>query len=117
MPVNISYIAEENLLNLIFQGNLDAGLSRDISSICRNLSSCVKSCILDLSAVDHLFDSGVALLQVLYLRLSELGIEVLILGEHPDIRGQIAPITGTTSNPSPAGTLVSYFRPRLSSRG
>jgi len=116
MPVRISYIAEENLVNLIFEGNLDVGLSRDISSICRNLSSCVKSCIIDLSAVDHLFDSGVALLQVLYLRLSELRIEVLVLGDHPDIRGQVPIITSISSNRSPAGTVVSPFCSRSSSR-
>ena len=100
MPVTISYIAEENLSNLIFHGNLDVSISQDISAICRNLSSCVKSCIMDFSAVEHLFDSGVALLQVLYLRLSELGIEVVILADCPDIRRQIPIITRMPSNPA-----------------
>ena len=103
MPVNISYIAEENLANLIFHGNLDVSLSRDISAICRNLSSCVKYCIIDLSAVEHLFDSGVALLQVLHLRLSELGIEVVILADCHDIRRQVPIITRMPSNPAPVG--------------
>jgi len=112
MPVNISYIAEENLANLIFQGNLDVSLSQDISAICRNLSSCVRSCIIDLSAVEHLFDSGVALLQVLYLRLSELGIEVVILADCPDIRRQVPIITRMPSNPAPVrhpGQSVLYI--------
>ena len=100
MPVTISYIAEENLANLIFHGNLDVSISQDISAICRNLSSCVKSCIMDFSAVEHLVDSGVALLQVLYLRLSELGIEVVILADCPDIRRQIPIITRMPSNPA-----------------
>ena len=105
MPVNISYIAEENLANLIFHGNLDVSLSRDISAICRNLSSCVKYCIMDLSAAEHLFDSGAALLQVLYLRLSELGIEVVILADCHDIRRQVPIITRMPSNPAPVRHL------------
>ena len=101
MPINISYIAAENHVDLIFQGNLDVSISQDIWVICRNLSSCVKSCTINLSAVEYLFDSGVALLQVLYLRLSKRGIKVLIMSDCPDIRRQVPIITRMPSNPAP----------------
>jgi len=103
MPVKISYCAAENHADLIFEGNLDVSLSHDILAISRNLSSCVKSCTVDLSAVEHLFDSGVALLQVLCMRLSEHGIKVLIVSDNPDICRLIPHITHTPANPSPGG--------------
>ena len=101
MPVTISYFAEKNQADLIFQGNLDESLSRDIWAICNNLSSCMRSCTIDLSAVDHLFDSGVAVLRVLYLRLCEHGIEILILSDHPDILGRVPLITRMPLHSSP----------------
>ena len=101
MPVNISYVKTENHVDLIFRGNMDVSLSRDILAVCRNLSPCVKSCTINLSAVDHLYDSGIALLQNLYLRLSELSIEVVILSDRADIHRQVPIITGMPSNSSP----------------
>ena len=103
MPVKISYCAAENHADLIFEGNLDVSLSQDIREICRNLSSCVKSCSVDLSAVECLFDSGVALLQVLCLSLREHGVKVLILSDNPDIRSLIPHIARMPANPSPVG--------------
>jgi len=49
MPVYVSYIADEKL-------------SQEIWGICRSASSNVKTCIIDISSVHHVFDSGIALL-------------------------------------------------------
>ena len=100
MPVKISYIADENLAILIFQGNLDMSSSQDISAICRNLSSCVKSCTIDLSAVERLFDSGLVLLQELCMRLSEHRIKTLILSDHAASRRLAPDITCMPTNVS-----------------
>ena len=100
MPIKISYCAAENHANLIFGGSLDVSLSQDIRVICRNLSSCVKSCTVDLSAVENMSDSGVALLQVLCVHLSERGI-VLTLSDNPHIRRLIPHIARMPSNPVP----------------
>ena len=101
MPINISYDKVENHVDLIFRGNMDVSLSRDILAVCGNLSSCVKSCTIDLSALDHFHYSGIALLQVLYLRLSELKIDVEILTDRPCDTGRIPMITRMPSNPVP----------------
>jgi len=100
MPVNISYDETENHVDLIFEGNLDMSYSRDMWSISRNLSSCVESCTIDLSAIEHLFDSGVALLQVLYIMLSERRIKVSFLSDHAASRRLVPVITRMPTNVS-----------------
>ena len=101
MPVYVSYIADEKRIDLVFKGNLDLNLSQEIWGICRSASPNVKSCIIDLSSVHHVFDSGIALLQLLYLRLSELGIIVVILSDHPKVQERIPILAQNLSYPSP----------------
>ena len=108
MPVHVSYIEEENRLDLSFEGNLDVSVSRDISGICRRVSASLMTCIIDLSDVERLFDSGVALLQMLHRRLSEFGVTVVILSDHPEIRGRIPSIAWTSSHARPRGRLDQF---------
>ena len=105
MPINISYDKVENHVDLIFRGNMDVSLSRDILAVCGNLSSCVKSCTIDLSALDHFYYSGISLMQVLYLRLSELKIDVVVLTDRPCDTGRIPMITNKPIRSLP----VSHF--------
>ena len=93
MPVHASYIEEEDRLDLSFDGNLDVSVSQDICDVCRQASPNLKSCIIDLSDVERLFDSGVALLQMLYRRLNALGTIVVILSDSPEFRAKIPIIT------------------------
>ena len=97
MPVHASFVADQ--LDLTFQGNLDASISQDIVDICKRISSSLKFCIIDLSGVERMFESGVALLRVLHRRLSERGITVVILSDHPEIRERIFDITPVPSYP------------------
>jgi anti-anti-sigma regulatory factor len=105
MPVHISYIEEENRLDLSFEGNLDVSVSRDISGICRRVSSSLMTCIIDLSGVERLFDSGVGLLQMLHRRLSELGVTIVILSDQPEIRERIPSIAWTSLHAMPRARL------------
>ena len=89
MPVHASYIKEEDRLDLSFDGNLDLSVSQDICDVCRYASPNLKSCIIDLSGVERLFDSGVALLQMLYRRLNALGTIVVILSDSHEFRKKI----------------------------
>jgi len=93
MAVHTSYIKEEDRLDLSFDGNLDVSVSQDICDVCKHVSPNLKSCIIDLSDVERLFDSGVALLQMLYRRLNALGTIVVILSDCPEFREQISVIT------------------------
>ena len=97
MPVNALYVADQ--LDLIFQGDLDATISQDIRDICKGISSNLKFCIIDLSGVERLFESGVAQLRRLHRYLSELGIVVVILSDHPEIRERVLDITPMSSHP------------------
>ena len=95
MPLHASYIADESRLDLSFDGNLDVSVSQDVCDICRGTSAGLRSCIIDLSNVERLFDSGVALLQMLYRRLSELGTTIVILSDSPEIRERVPVIART----------------------
>jgi ABC-type transporter Mla MlaB component len=86
MPIHSSYIVEELRLDLSFSGNLDVSVAQEICDICRSLQSDLRSCIVDLSSVERLFDSGVALLKMLYRSLVKKGILVVILSDSPKIR-------------------------------
>lgn len=93
MSVHASYIEEEDRLDLSFEGNLDVSVSRDVCDICRQAAGGLQSCIVDLSNVDRMFDSGAAILQMLYRRMRSLGTTVVFLSDRPDIRDWIPIIT------------------------
>ena len=88
MPLCVSFI--ENQVILRFDGNLDVSVSRDIFRICGRVSSGLKSCVIDLSDAARLFDSGLALLQVLHRRLVDNGTKVAVFGDRPEIRERVA---------------------------
>mgnify|MGYP003573919054 FL=1 len=93
MAIHASYIEEESRLDLTFDGNLDVSVAQDICDICKKVSPNLKSCIIDLSDAERLFDSGVALLQMLYRRLTDLGTTVVILADRPEFLDRIPMVT------------------------
>jgi ABC-type transporter Mla MlaB component len=99
MPMIATYIAEEQRLDLTFEGNLDVSVSQDVCDTCRAVSSDLRSCIIDLSGVERLFDSGIALLRMLYRRLSHVGVTVVILSDLPELQEYLPLISGDVSRP------------------
>ena len=99
MPLHATYIKAENRLDLTFSGNLDVTLSQDIWDICRQVPPDLVTCIVDLSEIDRLFDSGVALLQMLYRRLQDVGTIVVFLSDCPEVHERISLITRRRSYP------------------
>jgi len=93
MPLQSAYIEEEERLDLSFIGDLDITLSRDICGLCRQTNAGLKSCIIDLTGAKRIFDSGLALLQLLYRHLKALGAMVVILAEHPKVQDCVPIIT------------------------
>mgnify|MGYP003573578463 FL=1 len=89
MSTQVTYIDEEDRLDLSFTGNLDVSVSGDITDIGNELPAELNSCIIDLTSVDHVFDSGVALLQDLCRRLLQKGVTVVILSDHPAVRERV----------------------------
>lgn len=104
MPVNVSYIPAEDRLDLSFRGNLDVSVSQPVCDICKQIPSGLRSCIIDLSDIERLFDSGVALLQMLYRRLAGLGTTVVILSDRPEIRDWFPAVVRTPAYPGPGRT-------------
>jgi ABC-type transporter Mla MlaB component len=92
MPMTALFIPEEERLDLTFEGSLDLRLAMDICDVCKHVSPSLQSCIIDLHGVDRVFDSGVALLQMLCARLQRAGVLVLVLSDHPEVRERIPTI-------------------------
>lgn len=110
MPVRVSYIEPEERLDLSFQGTLDLTASQDVCDVCKRLPAALKSCIIDLTGVERLFDSGVALLKTLHRRLMDAGAIVVILSDHPVIH-QWFPVTARRPlQPPPEPHLRLYSR-------
>lgn len=101
MPLHAAYIAEEDRLDLTFAGNLDVSVARELFNICDHASADLKSCIVDLTGVDRVFDSGVGLLQMFCRRLNERGTSVILLTDRPEIKACVARITGEPRNGQP----------------
>jgi ABC-type transporter Mla MlaB component len=95
MPMTASFIPEEERLDLCFEGALDLRLAMDICDIGKHVSPSLQSCIIDLHGVDRVFDSGVALLQMLCARLQRAGTLVLVLSDDPEVRRHIPIILST----------------------
>jgi ABC-type transporter Mla MlaB component len=93
MPLHVSYIAQENRLDLSFHGNLDLSVSQDVCDMCQQVPADLRCCIIDLTDIRRLFDSGIALLQRLHRRLGEIGAIVVILSDHPEVRQWFPTIT------------------------
>lgn len=101
MPMHVSYIRDEDRLDLSFSGNLDISLSQDICDLCRQLRPDLKVCIIDLYESERLFDSGVDLLQLLHYFLVEMGTTVVILSDRAEIHDRIPDITRRPVYPPP----------------
>lgn len=81
MSVSMSYAPNKAMLRLRFDGNLDVSTAMPVCNLCRQLPRGLKRCVLDLSRVERVFDSGIALLQMLYRRLAGRGTEVSVIGD------------------------------------
>jgi ABC-type transporter Mla MlaB component len=86
MSVSVSYAPQEAVLNLRFDGNLDVSTAMPVCDLCKRVPGDLERCVLDLSHVERVFDSGVALLQMLYRRLVRCDAEVLVVGNSVLVR-------------------------------
>lgn len=110
MPMHSSYIAEEYRLDLSFSGNLDLSLEPHIHAVCMSTPPDLRSCIIDLYDIDRLFDSGVALLEMLQRHLAKQDVLVVILSNSRELRARMPPIP---RRPSPFYSLMSRVPSRI----
>ncbi|MBK1723193.1 hypothetical protein [Thiocystis violacea] len=85
MPMITSFIASEDRLDLSFHGNLDLTITEEVCQLFTAIPSTLRTCIMDLTGLDRVFDSGMALLWLLNERLKRIGATVVILSDHPEI--------------------------------
>lgn len=89
MPIRTAYTERENRLDLSFIGNLDLTLSQAVCEICARLPTSLKCCVIDLSDVERVFDSGIALLHMLLRHLKAFGTTVIIQGDTEQVQSRI----------------------------
>lgn len=95
MPVSVSFVPKEERLDLYFDGNLDITISHELCGIGAHIPASLRTCVMDLTRVHRVFDSGIALLRMLSEKLHRVGASVVVVGDHPDVRRQIPLILGS----------------------
>lgn len=100
MPMSVSFIPEEELLDLSFEGNLDLSVTSAVCQVVPDLRASLKTCIMDLTRVERVFDSGIALLRMLSKHLHGAGATVVVLTDHPEVRRRVSLIQGDATYPS-----------------
>jgi anti-anti-sigma regulatory factor len=111
MPMKVSFVREGNLLDLSFEGNLDLTGTHAVCSIVPQIQNELKTCILDLTRVERVFDSGIALLRMLSRNLHQMGATVVVLGTHPDLRQHLFLIQGDAAYPSRGALAAAMTSP------
>ena len=99
MPLLSRYIDEEGRLDVIVQGNLDISLSQDICDLCRDATPDLRACIVDLSDAELVFDSGIALLQMLHRKLAAQGATTVILSDDSEVGRHMPSIVRAPQTP------------------
>ena len=89
MSMNASFILAEDRLDLTFQGDLDLTLSDSVCRLLANIPAGLLTCIIDLTRIERVFDSGIALLWMIGERLDRIGARMLVLSDHPLILQQL----------------------------
>lgn len=92
MPATITFIPEDDRLDVSFEGNLDVTVWQAVCDACRRPEPDLKACIVDLTAVGRVFDSGIAVLGLLCERMRVLGTTVVFLSDDSKLRKRVAAI-------------------------
>ena len=106
MPMITSFIASEDRLDLSFHGNLDLTITEEICQLFASLPSTLRTCILDLTGLERVFDSGMAMLWLLNERLKRIGATVVVLSDHPDVLRRIPRIMSNALSVIPQDTAL-----------
>lgn len=101
MPMISSFIPSEDRLDLLFHGDLDLTLSEDVCQIFANIPVGLRTCIMDMTRLDRVFDSGLALMWMLNEQLRRIGATVVVLSDHPELQRRIPRVMKNAFNVVP----------------
>lgn len=90
MTMTVSLSPDESRLELVFEGNLDVSVAIALCDLCKRMPPRIGTCVVDLTRVERVFDSGEALLRMMLARLAECGAHVVVRADNPLLRGRIA---------------------------
>ncbi len=90
MSATITFIPNEERLDISVEGNLDVTVWQSVCDACGQASPNLSTCIVDLTAVRRFFDSGIAILGLLYKRMHNLGATVVFLSDDANLRKRIS---------------------------
>ena len=110
MPLITTFIASEYRLDLSFHGNLDLTITEQVCQIAASIPATLQTCIMDLTRLERVFDSGIALLWMLNERLKLIGATVVVLSDHPEILRRIPRLMSNVLSVVPQDTAVSVSR-------
>lgn len=90
MTLSVHVSPDETRMELVFEGNLDVTVAIALCDLCKRLPPRVATCVVDLTRVERVFDSGEALLRMVLARLSDCGAHVVLRADNPKLRGRVA---------------------------
>jgi anti-anti-sigma regulatory factor len=89
MPLETAFIAAEERLDLTVYGRLDLSLTQGITDLLRETPQGLRTCVIDLTGVEQIFSSGLALLWLLDERFSRRGVKILVLSDDGPLLQQL----------------------------
>jgi len=92
MSITINLIPDEDRFDITFEGNLDVTAWQGVCDACSRVPPNVRACIVDLTRVGRVFDSGIAILGLLWKRMRRLGTTVVFLCDDAEIRKRVAAV-------------------------
>jgi ABC-type transporter Mla MlaB component len=110
VPMITSFIPSEDRLDLSFQGDLDLTISEDVCRVTADIPVSLRTCIMDLTRLDRVFDSGIALLWMLNEQLQRIGATVVVLSDHPELQRRIPVVMSNVLSVVPQDTPASSKR-------
>jgi ABC-type transporter Mla MlaB component len=93
MSLSVSVSPDESRLELIFEGNLDVSVAISLCDLCKRMPPRVTTCVVDLTRVERVFDSGEALLRMVLARLADCGAHVVVRADRSRLTGRVAALT------------------------
>jgi len=91
MTMNIAYHSEEGRLDIILAENLDLTQTRQMLQAQGHIDDQLQTCIIDCTQVGRVFDSGKALMLMLFERLAQFQVRLVMIGELPGLSYQYPP--------------------------
>ena len=81
MAMSVAYHAEEGRLDITIAENLDLSQTREILKAQGFIDDQLQTCVIDCTRVGQVFDSGKALMLMLFEKLARFRVRLVMIGE------------------------------------